>query len=59
MKIGIIGSGNMGRALGIRLTQLGNEVMFGARRADHALSASARAPGSITGTIGLTGIVRS
>lgn len=36
MKIGIIGSGNMGRALGVRFAQLGHEVMFGARRADQA-----------------------
>ncbi len=31
MKIGIIGSGNMGRALGILWAQQGHEVFFGAR----------------------------
>ena len=40
MKIGIIGSGNMGRALGVRLAALGHEVMFGARRAEQARAAA-------------------
>lgn len=31
MKIGIIGTGNMGRSLGILLAQLGHSVLFGAR----------------------------
>ena len=31
MKIGIIGSGNMGRALGILWAEQGHEVFFGAR----------------------------
>ncbi|MEL6279765.1 MAG: NAD(P)-binding domain-containing protein [Pseudomonadota bacterium] len=40
MKIGIIGSGNMGRALGVRLAHLGHEVMFGARRREQAVEAA-------------------
>ena len=43
MKIGIIGSGNMGRAVGVRLAQLGHEVMFGARRPEQAAEAAERA----------------
>ncbi len=31
MKIGIIGSGNMGRSLGILWAEQGHEVFFGAR----------------------------
>ena len=34
MKIGIIGSGNMGRALGILWAEQGHEVFFGARTAE-------------------------
>jgi predicted dinucleotide-binding enzyme len=33
MKIGIIGSGNMGRSLGIFWAEQGHEVFFGARTA--------------------------
>ena len=33
MKIGIIGSGNMGRSLGILWAEQGHEVFFGARTA--------------------------
>jgi 8-hydroxy-5-deazaflavin:NADPH oxidoreductase len=43
MKVGIIGSGNMGRALGIRLAQEGHQVSFGSRRPDQAQSAAAQA----------------
>lgn len=43
MRIGIIGSGNMGRALGVRWAALGHEVMFGARRPEQAEAAAARA----------------
>lgn len=32
VKIGILGSGNMGRALGIRYSQLGHHVFFGGRK---------------------------
>lgn len=40
MKIGIIGTGNMGRALGVRLANLGHDVLFGARRLDQAQAAA-------------------
>jgi 8-hydroxy-5-deazaflavin:NADPH oxidoreductase len=43
MKIGVIGSGNMGRALGVRLANLGHSVMFGARRPGQVASAAALA----------------
>lgn len=39
-RIGIIGSGNMGRTLGVRLAQLGYEVFFGARNGEQAEAAS-------------------
>ncbi|MEO1328897.1 MAG: NAD(P)-binding domain-containing protein [Pseudomonadota bacterium] len=41
--IGVIGSGNMGRALGVRLAKLGYPVFFGARRLEQAEAAAARA----------------
>ncbi|MBW4694164.1 MAG: NAD(P)-binding domain-containing protein [Lyngbya sp. HA4199-MV5] len=43
MKIGIIGSGNMGRSLGILWAEQGHEVFFGARTAEkgEAVAASA------------------
>lgn len=44
-RIGIIGSGNMGRAIGIRLAQLGHSVTFGARRLEQAEEAAKRAGG--------------
>jgi 8-hydroxy-5-deazaflavin:NADPH oxidoreductase len=51
MKIGVIGSGNMGRALGVRLAKLGHSVMFGARRAGQAAAAAALAgPDGKTGS---------
>lgn len=34
MKIGIIGSGNMGRTLGTRWAELGHQIYFGAKTAD-------------------------
>ncbi|MEO0417324.1 MAG: NAD(P)-binding domain-containing protein [Pseudomonadota bacterium] len=40
MKIGIIGSGNMGRAVGVRLSRIGHEVKFGARRIEQAQAAA-------------------
>jgi predicted dinucleotide-binding enzyme len=49
MKIGIIGAGNMGRALGARWTEAGHAVMFGARRRDRAAAAAAMA-GAAHGT---------
>lgn len=48
MKIGIIGSGNMGRALGVRWAQLGHAVKFGARRIDQAQEAADRAGNGAT-----------
>jgi len=51
MKVGIIGSGNMGRAVGVRLAQSGHEVMFGARRAAQAAAAAERAAnGALAGS---------
>lgn len=46
MKIGIIGSGNMGRAIGVRLSHAGHEVAFGARREEQAREAASRATSS-------------
>jgi 8-hydroxy-5-deazaflavin:NADPH oxidoreductase len=43
MKIGIIGAGNMGQALGVRFAQLGHIVLFGARRIEQAEQAAALA----------------
>ncbi len=43
MKIGIIGTGNMGRALGVRLSRIGHPVRFGARRREQAEAAAALA----------------
>ncbi len=45
MKVGIIGSGNMGRALGVRFAALGHDVVFGAREAAAAEPAAQRAGG--------------
>jgi predicted dinucleotide-binding enzyme len=41
MKIGIIGSGNMGRSLGIVWTELGHQVFFGGRDLEKARQAAA------------------
>lgn len=38
MKIGILGSGNMGRSLGMRWAELGHQVFFGGRDAEKARS---------------------
>ena len=40
MKIGIIGTGNMGRSLGILWAEQGHQVFFGAREADKAEAAA-------------------
>ncbi|HEV2605569.1 MAG TPA: NAD(P)-binding domain-containing protein [Microvirga sp.] len=48
MNIGIIGSGNMGRALGTRLAAVGHQVMFGARRPEQAHAAAERAGSGAT-----------
>ena len=50
MKIGIIGTGNMGREIGVRLAQLGHSVFFGARRAEQSRAAAALAPAALTGS---------
>jgi len=50
MKIGIIGTGNMGRALGVRWSAAGHEVLFGSRdRAKAAAAAGAASAGARTG----------
>lgn len=38
MKIGIIGSGNMGRSLGLLWAEQGHQVFFGARTAEQGRS---------------------
>jgi predicted dinucleotide-binding enzyme len=43
MRIGIIGTGNMGRAVGVRFAHLGHDVLFGAREAGQAAEAAALA----------------
>lgn len=43
MKIGIIGSGNMGRSLGLLWAEQGHEVFFGARTAEKGQSVAALA----------------
>lgn len=43
MKIGIIGTGNMGRTLGTRWARAGHDVMFGARDREVAARAAANA----------------
>jgi hypothetical protein len=48
MKIGIIGSGNMGRSIGVRLAEGGHAVAFGGRDAAQAAAAAARAGHSAT-----------
>jgi predicted dinucleotide-binding enzyme len=45
MKIGIIGTGNMGRALGLRWASAGHEVLFGSRDPAKAEAVAASAPG--------------
>ncbi|MEM9013425.1 MAG: NAD(P)-binding domain-containing protein [Pseudomonadota bacterium] len=45
MKIGVIGSGNMGRALGVAAARAGYDVFFGARRAEQAEAAARQAGG--------------
>ena len=44
MNIGILGTGNMGRALGLVFAQVGHEVCFGARDPAKAQDAAALAP---------------
>lgn len=44
MKIGIVGTGNMGRVLGVLWAELGHEVLFGARDLAKAQAATALSP---------------
>jgi len=46
MKIGIIGAGNMGRALGLRWARGGHEVFFGSRDLTKAKAVAANGSGS-------------
>jgi hypothetical protein len=46
MKIGIIGAGNMGRALGLRWARGGHEVFFGSRDLTKAKAVAANSSGS-------------
>src|SRR5919197_5307855 len=46
MKIGIIGTGNMGRALGLRWARAGHEVLFGSRDLNKAGAIAANGSGS-------------
>jgi predicted dinucleotide-binding enzyme len=39
MKLGIIGTGNMGRAIGVRLAHMGHQVLFGSRSVERAKQA--------------------
>lgn len=46
MRIGIIGTGNMGTALGLGWASAGHELLFGSRSSDKASTVAARAGGS-------------
>jgi predicted dinucleotide-binding enzyme len=46
MKIGIIGTGNMGRALGLGWARVGHEVLFGSRDLNKAKAIAANGTGS-------------
>ncbi len=46
MRIGIIGTGNMGRALGLRWARGGHHVLFGSRDLSKAKAVAAGSPGS-------------
>jgi predicted dinucleotide-binding enzyme len=49
MRIGIIGTGNMGRALGLRWARGGHDVLFGSRDLSKAETIAASAPNSQAG----------
>lgn len=51
MKIGIIGTGNMGRAIGVRLSLAGHDVFFGARDKKSAEFALTFAPSAQAGSL--------
>ena len=40
MKIGILGTGNMGRSLGVRWARLGHDVFFGSSDTDRGKQAA-------------------
>jgi predicted dinucleotide-binding enzyme len=44
MKVGVIGSGNMGRTLGLVMAERGHEVFFGSRRRERGRDVAALAP---------------
>ena len=46
MKIGIIGTGNMGQALGLRWARVGHDVLFGSRDLSKAETIAASGPDS-------------
>ena len=50
MKIGIIGTGNMGRALGLGWAAAGHQVLFGSRDPAKARATAAEAPGARGGS---------
>ena len=49
MRIGVIGTGHMGRALGLRWARRGHQVRFGSRDPNKARAAAATEPGSTEG----------
>ncbi len=51
MKIGIIGTGNMGRAIGVRLSLAGHQVFFGSRDKKSAQFAQSFAPETQSGSL--------
>ncbi|GLS26040.1 NADPH-dependent F420 reductase [Marinibactrum halimedae] len=51
MKIGIIGTGNMGRAIGVRLSLVGHQVFFGARDKQSTEFAQSFAPNALSGSL--------
>jgi predicted dinucleotide-binding enzyme len=48
VRIGIVGTGNMGRALGLRWAEAGHEICFGSRRRERAEAAAASDPRTCT-----------
>jgi predicted dinucleotide-binding enzyme len=49
MKIGIIGTGNMGRTLGLRWAEAGHQVLFGSRDQGKASAVAGGHPGAAAG----------
>ena len=50
MKIGIIGTGNMGRSIGIVVSKLGHDVFFGARNPEGSTLAVSLSRGALAGS---------